>query len=102
VRPQPPADADAGRAADAGAGRTPTAPAAAPDAESPFGPGSVRALPDGSSPEPGFTVKAKVATRVFHVPGGAYFSRTKADVWFRTEDDARAAGFAPWAPRRRS
>ena len=67
-----------------------TAPAL-PDA--PFGPGSLRALDDGSSPDPAYTVKGKSGTKVFHVPGGAYYTRTRADVWFRTARDARGAGF---------
>lgn len=77
----------------------PTAPApAVPDAgdatvDAPHGPGSRRALDDGSSPDPAFTVKGKSATRIFHAPGGAYYTRARADVWFRTADDARAAGF---------
>jgi hypothetical protein len=69
--------------------------------EAPFGPGSVCALSDGSSPDPaGFAVKGKTATKVFHAPGGAYYTRTRADVWFRTADDARAAGFTERGPRR--
>jgi hypothetical protein len=67
-----------------------TAPAL-PDA--PFGPGSLSALADGSSPDPDYVVKGKTATKVFHAPGGAYYTRTRADVWFRSARDARAAGF---------
>jgi hypothetical protein len=68
--------------------------------DAPFGPGSVRARSDGSSPEPAHVVKGKIATKVFYTPGGAYYTRTRADVWFRTADDARAAGFTERAPRR--
>ena len=68
--------------------------------DAPFGPGSVRARSDGSSPEPAYVVKGKIATKVFYTPGGAYYTRTCADVWFRTADDARAAGFTERAPRR--
>ena len=74
-----------------------TAPAL-PDA--PFGPGSAPALDDGASPDPEYVVKGKTATRVFYAPGSAYYARTRADVWFRTADDASAAGFTPRAPRR--
>ena len=74
-----------------------TAPAL-PD--TPFGPGSVRASADGSSPDADHVVKGKSATRVFYAPGSPYYARTRADVWFRTADDARAAGFTPRAPRR--
>jgi len=70
---------------------------ALPDA--PFGPGSVRANDDGTSPEAEYVVKGKTATRVFYAPGSPYYSRTRADVWFRTADDAGAAGFTPRAPR---
>ena len=44
-------------------------------------------------------MKGKTATRVFYAPGSPYYSRTRADVWFRTDDDARAAGFTARAPR---
>jgi hypothetical protein len=74
-----------------------TAPAL-PDA--PFGPGSAPALDDGASPGPDYVVKGKTATRVFYAPGSAYYARTRADVWFRTADDASAAGFTARAPRR--
>ena len=73
-----------------------TAPAL-PDA--PFGPGSAPAL-DGASPDPDYVVKGKTATRVFYAPGSAYYARTRADVWFRTADDASAAGFTPRSSRR--
>ena len=66
----------------------------------PFGPGSAPALDDGSSPDPDYVVKGKTATRVFYAPGSPYYSRTRADVWFRTADDASAAGFTARAPRR--
>ena len=74
-----------------------TAPAL-PDA--PFGPGSAPALDDGASPDPDYVVKGKSATRVFYAPGSPYYARTRADVWFRTADDASAAGFTARAPRR--
>jgi len=64
-------------------------------------PGAVRALDDGSSPDSDYTVKGKVATKVFHTPDGAYYTRTRADVWFRTADDARAAGFTERVRRHR-
>ena len=77
-----------------------TAPVTAPaPSVAPFGPGSARAGDDGSSPDAGYAVKGKTATRVFYAPGSPYYSRTRADVWFRTDDDARAAGFTARAPR---
>lgn len=102
--PDQPADApqrarsDAVPAASAQASVTPVTPAAWADA--PFGPGSVRARSDGSSPDPAYVVKGKTATKAFYTPAAAYYTRTRADVWFRTADDARAAGFTERAPRR--
>jgi hypothetical protein len=69
-------------------------------ADAPFGPGSLRARSDGSSPDPAYVVKGKTATKAFYTPAAAYYTRTRADVWFRTADDARAAGFTERAPRR--
>ncbi|MBL8924662.1 MAG: hypothetical protein JNM77_00280 [Pseudonocardia sp.] len=66
----------------------------------PFGPGSAPPLDGGASPAPEYVVKGKIATRVFYAPGSAYYTRTRADVWFRTADDASAAGFTARAPRR--
>jgi hypothetical protein len=68
--------------------------------DAPFGPGSLRARSDGSSPDPAYVVKGKTATKAFYTPAAAYYTRTRADVWFRTADDARAAGFTERAPRR--
>ena len=103
-RPAPDQPADArrstrSRAVPAASARTSVASAGLPS-DAPFGPGSVRARSDGSSPEPAYVVKGKIATKVFYTPAAAYYTRTRADVWFRTADDARAAGFTERAPRR--
>ena len=100
--PDQPADArrsTRSRAVPAASARTPVASAGL-RSDAPFGPGSVRARSDGSSPEPAYVVKGKIATKVFYTPAAAYYTRTRADVWFRTPDDARAAGFTERAPRR--
>jgi hypothetical protein len=91
VEPAEPADRPRPRAVAAAAAVASVTAPALPD--TPFGPGSLRALDDGSSPDPEYTVKGKSATKVFHVPGGAYYTRTRADVWFRSARDARGAGF---------
>ena len=31
---------------------------------------------------------------LYHVPGSRFYNQTKAEVWFATEADAEAAGFA--------
>jgi hypothetical protein len=103
-RPAPDQPADArrstrSRAVPAASARTSVVSAGLPS-DAPFGPGSVCARSDGSSPEPAYVVKGKIATKVFYSPGGAYYTRTRADVWFRTADDARAAGFTERVPRR--
>lgn len=63
-------------------------------------PGSALALEDGSAPSEEYTVKAKDATKRCHGPQSPYFRRTRADLWFRAEADAEAAGFIPWRPAR--
>jgi hypothetical protein len=65
-------------------------------------PTAARALPDGSPPGPEYTIKAKSGSELFHGPQSPYFGRTRAEFWFRTAADARAAGFTEWTPRRRS
>jgi large subunit ribosomal protein L17 len=63
------------------------------DDEHPYGPGSRAALEDGSQPE-GFPIKGNADSMLYHVPGSEYYDRTVAEVWFATEEDAEAAGFA--------
>lgn len=36
--------------------------------------------------------------KIYHLPGSKDYDRTKAEVWFSTEEEAKAAGFRP--PRR--
>ena len=57
------------------------------------GAGSHAPLADGSQPE-GFPVKGNEGSKLYHVPGSAFYDRTVAEVWFATEADAEAAGFA--------
>jgi large subunit ribosomal protein L17 len=63
------------------------------DEEAPFGPGSHAPLEDGGAPE-GFEVKGNANSMLYHVPGSRSYEQTKAEVWFATEEDAEAAGFA--------
>jgi hypothetical protein len=63
-------------------------------------PGSVLPLPDGSAPAPDFVVKGNTGSMRSHGPRSPYFGRTRAEVWFRTDEDAVAAGFRPWTPRK--
>ncbi|HEY9416907.1 MAG TPA: hypothetical protein VIQ30_19290 [Pseudonocardia sp.] len=62
--------------------------------------GSVLPLDDGSAPSDGFLIKGNAGSMRSHSPDSPYFARTRAEVWFRTQADAIAAGFVPWAPRK--
>ncbi|WP_246245145.1 sunset domain-containing protein [Pseudonocardia bannensis] len=70
--------------------------------ESSYGPGSALPLPDGSAPSPEYTIKGNGNSKLFHAPTSPYFGRTKAEVWFRTAEDARRAGFTEWTRKPRS
>ncbi|WP_349238409.1 30S ribosomal protein S2 [Nocardioides sp. InS609-2] len=60
--------------------------------EGPHGADSAAALEDGSAPE-GFDVKGNADSMKFHAPTSPWYDRTKAEVWFRTEEAAEKAGF---------
>ena len=53
---------------------------------------SVMALPDNSQPE-GYLIKGNQQSMLYHVPGSRYYKVTKAEMWFKTEEDAIKAGF---------
>ena len=63
------------------------------DAVHPHGAGSHVALRDDAQPE-GFPIKGNASSMLYHLPGTSFFGRTIAEVWFATEADAEAAGFA--------
>ena len=71
-------------------------------ADNRYGPGSAAPLPDGSAPGPEYTIKGNAGSMLFHRPDSPYYARTKAEVWFQTATDARAAGFTEWVPRSRT
>jgi large subunit ribosomal protein L4 len=75
---------------------TEAAAEAAPEADTDggFGPDSHAALEDGSAPA-GFDVKGNKDSMKYHVPGSRWYDATDAEVWFRTADAAKAAGFVP-------
>ncbi|EAQ00158.1 50S ribosomal protein L4 [Janibacter sp. HTCC2649] len=70
--------------------------AAAPEAEvdGGFGSDSHAALEDGTAPA-GFGIKGNKDSMKYHVPGSRWYDATEAEVWFRTADAAKAAGFVP-------
>ena len=98
-------DPDLGAAEPAGSRPSPTPRRPRPAAAEPgFGhsPGSAPARPDGSAPGPEYTIKGNAGSMLFHRPDSPYYGRTKAQVWFRTATDARAAGFTEWVPKRQA
>lgn len=78
------------------------------DTESPDGvgvvpgayPGSAKPRADGSAPSAAYTIKGKEGSMLCHGPSSPYYDRTKADVWFCSEQEAAAAGFRVWRRRR--
>ncbi len=60
---------------------------------SPYGDGSHAPLDDGSMPD-GFPIKGNADSMLYHLPGTSFYDRTVAEVWFDTEESAKAAGFS--------
>ncbi|WP_109508465.1 50S ribosomal protein L17 [Nocardioides speluncae] len=57
-----------------------------------FGDDVAEPLEDGSAPE-GFEIKGNKDSGKFHTPASQWYDQTVAEVWFRTEEAAEAAGF---------
>ena len=57
--------------------------------------GAVAALEDGAAPSEEYTVKGNLDSQKYHVAGSQWFDATVAEVWFKTADEAKAAGFEP-------
>ena len=55
-------------------------------------PGAVKANEDGSGPE-GYEIKGNAQSMKFHAPGGRWYDSTAAEFWFKSAEDAKAAGF---------
>jgi large subunit ribosomal protein L4 len=55
-------------------------------------PGAVKADEDGSGPE-GYEIKGNAQSMKYHAPGGRWYDATVAEFWFKTTEDAEAAGF---------
>ncbi|KGN34264.1 hypothetical protein N802_12955 [Knoellia sinensis KCTC 19936] len=69
--------------------------------EGKFGKGSADPSEDGSGPE-GWTIKGNEDSNLFHTQESPYYGRTKAEIWFDSEESARGAGFVRWDERDRS
>jgi hypothetical protein len=81
---------------------TPAVPHALFTPASKAGVGGALPGPDGAAPGPEFTIKGNADSMLFHTPDSPYYGRTRAEVWFRTADEAVAAGFTEWRRHRRS
>ncbi|MDR6863944.1 50S ribosomal protein L17 [Phycicoccus sp. 3266] len=55
--------------------------------------GAVVANEDGSSPDEAYTVKGNRDSGKYHEPDGQWFEQTHAEFWFKSAEDAEAAGF---------
>ncbi|GAA6524333.1 50S ribosomal protein L17 [Intrasporangium sp. DVR] len=54
--------------------------------------GAAPANEDGSAPE-GYTVKGNADSGLYHEPDGQWYDQTIAEFWFKSAEDAEAAGF---------
>ncbi|CRK60111.1 LSU ribosomal protein L4p (L1e) [Alloactinosynnema sp. L-07] len=66
----------------------------------PHGPNSAKPKADGSAPSGEYTVKGNADSMLFHTTDSPYYTRTKAEVWFKAAADAEKAGFTAWNRRR--
>ncbi len=60
--------------------------------EKPLPAGAHAATEDGEAPR-GYKIKGNADSGLYHVPGSAFYDRTVAEIWFKTAEDAEAAGF---------
>ncbi|MFK5646929.1 hypothetical protein ACI3ET_10415 [Ornithinimicrobium sp. LYQ121] len=71
-----------------------------PFPESVYGPGSAMPAEDGTGPA-GWEIKGNAGSMLFHTSESPSYDGVRAEVWFDSEESARAAGFAHWDRRRR-
>lgn len=63
--------------------------------DSPYGPGSHALIDDDPDNMPeGFPIKGNDQSKLYHNENSRFYSRTKAEVWFATDEAAEAAGFS--------
>jgi large subunit ribosomal protein L4 len=60
--------------------------------DKPLPAGAKAATEDGEPPR-GYKIKGNADSGLYHVPGSAFYDRTDAELWFKTAEDAEAAGF---------
>ena len=69
--------------------------AVSPEAAAELPQGAVEALEDGAAPSADYTVKGNADSGKYHVEGSQWYDATIAEFWFKTAEDAEAAGFEP-------
>ncbi len=63
--------------------------------ESPYGPGSHALINEDPDVMPeGFPIKGNDQSKLYHNENSRFYSRTKAEIWFATDEAAEAAGFS--------
>jgi large subunit ribosomal protein L17 len=55
--------------------------------------GAIASNEDGSSPDEAYTIKGNADSGKYHEPDGQWFDQTVAEFWFKSAEDAEAAGF---------
>ncbi len=60
---------------------------------SPHGQGSHAPLDDPQEMPEGYPIKGNADSMLYHLPDTSFYNRTVAEVWFDTEENAKAAGF---------
>jgi uncharacterized membrane protein ArfC len=63
--------------------------------EEPYGPGSARVAAGAAAPW-GYDIKGNEDSMLYHTTDSPSYKRTIAEVWFRDEQTAEAAGFSRW------
>jgi large subunit ribosomal protein L4 len=67
-------------------------PAEADEAEVELPKGAKAPLKSGNAPK-GYEVKGNADSGKYHLPGGQWYDQTVAEFWFKSAEDAEAAGF---------
>jgi uncharacterized membrane protein ArfC len=64
--------------------------------DEPYGAGSIRVKGTATAPDGGYTVKGNEDSMLYHTTDSPSYKQTIAEVWFRDESSAEAAGFNRW------
>ncbi len=62
----------------------------------PYGSGSIRVKATATAPDGGYDIKGNEDSMLYHTTDSPSYKQTIAEVWFRGEPAAQAAGFTRW------